>query len=764
MKSSFPRHPLLFLLLAGSLAAQPCFLPGGLPEPSSFRLLLGVEGSNPGAWLRSLGVQPRRMTMENGVWKVAVKVPADKVSMLKSQARIVWMRQDPLRYLNRNRATAGIRAIEPTMDMLDTAFGLMGIKPFHAYNKKGQGVLIAIYDTGIDWLHPDFRNPDGTTRILAIWDQTLDTLKPGEHRPASFSYGVEYTKAQIDSELAGQRTGFIREMDLESHGTMSAGVAAGNGRSAILNSTPWANKVMGTAPEADLLIIRGSSNGSFASSDIIDGLHYIVAQAQLRGKPVVANFSINGNSGAHDGTDDQERTLDSLFTDASVGRFVTIGCGNDGLKKMHTQAPFAASDAAKVVEFRLLPYTPQSGKRNDFIVLDAWYRGGGILDVTVAVYDTAGVRIDTLGQFPYSLANPETIRGTANAGFLYIFNGRNPNNNGQNIYAQIFDDTIGASATVHPPVPGIWKFTFRKRNTGAPGTLNGWYLGGYGSDISGKWIAGDSLYTVGIPSTSLRGCAVGQLVTANAWTNVRGDLWTGFARLMSQYPDLDSTYPVSSLAPFSAKGPTADGRVKPDFTAPGYVMPCPRSATWSVPEDYLILSDSNYLMFSGTSVSAPVMAGLVALLLQAQPGLTVRQIYDTLKSQALHDGQTGAVPNTAYGYGKAHLNFSSIYPGMVSSGTLEPAPAITLQCRPNPFNPQIRFTVSRPGAVLPSAALRLRIYDLRGKCVATLGPAPDWAGSAWSVAWHPAGQPSGMYLAVLTDGLRQKQQKITLLK
>ncbi|RPH37847.1 hypothetical protein EHM92_01615, partial [bacterium] len=120
----------------------------------------------------------------------------------------------------------------PQMDvsLAETGASLLHAGFFNNTPYKGDGAVVLIYDTGIDWKHLDFRDPTDSTksRILAIWDQTL-TPGSGEFSPAGFSYGIEYTKAQIEDEIDGSPAGYVREADTHGHGTHVAGTAAGNG-------------------------------------------------------------------------------------------------------------------------------------------------------------------------------------------------------------------------------------------------------------------------------------------------------------------------------------------------------------------------------------------------------------------------------------------------------------------------------------------------------------------------------------------------------
>ena len=180
--------------------------------------------------------------------------------------------------------------------------GLINNTPYN-----GAGAIVQIFDTGIDWKHFDFRKAGDTTksRILYIWDQTLTpSTKAGEHSPQGFTYGVEYTQAQIENELNGTKRGVVREKDIVGHGTHVSSTAAGNGQA--LNY-----KYTGMAPEADIIVVKGG-DGSFSSAGEIDALTYAQSKAAALTEPIVVNMSLGGQEGAHDGTDDDEVAVNSF--------------------------------------------------------------------------------------------------------------------------------------------------------------------------------------------------------------------------------------------------------------------------------------------------------------------------------------------------------------------------------------------------------------------------------------------------------------------
>jgi subtilisin family serine protease len=118
---------------------------------------------------------------------------------------------------------------------------------------------------------------------------------------------------------------------------------------------------------------------------------------------------------------------------------------------------------------------------------------------------------------------------------------------------------------------------------------------------------------------------------------------------------------LGKIAYFSSRGPTRDGRLKPEVVAPGYYVLGPEKGT------------NDYILMAGTSMASPVVAGLVALILEANPNLNVDEVRGILSSQALSDGFTGSLHNNTYGYGKAFLSsFSSVGSvGSIYVGSLE---------------------------------------------------------------------------------------------
>ena len=225
--------------------------------------------------------------------------------IIRSQAQNIITATLPVSLLQTVVRIPSVKAIEPGLScqpMLDASIPEIGVnlvwKGFGGEAYQGEGVIIGLYDSGIDWTHEDFIRSDGTSRILWIWDQTDQSGIP----PQDFGYGSEYSQSQINDEIDGIPEGVVQGLDRTGHGTHVAGIAAGSGR-ATGNGLP-SEIYRGVAPEADLIIVKGGDNYFFSTS-IIEGLTYIFQKANMIDSsiPTVVNLSVGGiQMGPHDGS------------------------------------------------------------------------------------------------------------------------------------------------------------------------------------------------------------------------------------------------------------------------------------------------------------------------------------------------------------------------------------------------------------------------------------------------------------------------------
>lgn len=189
-------------------------------------------------------------------------------------------------------------------------------------NLTGNGVIVAILDSGIDIYHPDFISNNDETRIISIWDQNGN-----ENPPEEFDFGTEYTSDEINLAL-NNRIEFPR-LDNNGHGTAVCGIACGNGRASNFTN-------MGVAPESSIIAVKlMSSQNSFSTSTInlSRGIKYIINRAQTLDMPVVINISYGTNMGAHDGQSLFEQYLDFVCENRNTS--VVVATGNEGSAKHH---------------------------------------------------------------------------------------------------------------------------------------------------------------------------------------------------------------------------------------------------------------------------------------------------------------------------------------------------------------------------------------------------------------------------------------------
>ena len=187
------------------------------------------------------------------------------------------------------------------------------------YNLTGKGVIVAILDSGIDYSHPDFRNADGSTRILALYDETLDR-----------EFSTEEINQALKAESEQERFQIVPSRDTSGHGTHVAGIAAGNGR-----ASGGVNK--GVAYESPLLIVKlgtADRNGFPRTTQLMRGLDYVVNKSLELQMPMAVNISFGNNYGSHSGT----ALLETYINDMSNywKTSISVGTGNEGTARGQT--------------------------------------------------------------------------------------------------------------------------------------------------------------------------------------------------------------------------------------------------------------------------------------------------------------------------------------------------------------------------------------------------------------------------------------------
>ena len=391
------------------------------------------------------------------------------------------------------------------------------------YDLSGRGVLVGIIDSGIDYENPDFRNDDGTTRIAAMWDQSV----PG-NPPAGYTEGTEYTREEINEVLLsagvspGESAGTVLSRDTSGHGTAVAGIAAGNGKGSA------GRQYRGAAPEAELLIVKMGiqRQGGFPrTTELMMGVDYVMRKALSIKKPVAINISFGNTYGSHDGTSLVERFLNDM---SNIWKnVICIGSGNEGASAGHA-AGRVTDDEAAVQELAVQEREPS-------LSVQVWKSYVDEMDISVV--SPSGERV---GPFREILGPQRFILG--NTELLIYYGEPKPYSVRQEIYISFIPVQFYVDS-------GVWRIILTPRRL-VDGTYQMWLPAQAALNVGTAFLTPDSTSTLTIPSTA------SLAVTVAAYD----------ARTFS-------------YADFSGRGPAAvyEGSdvPKPDLAAPGVLVNAP---------------------------------------------------------------------------------------------------------------------------------------------------------------------------------------------
>ncbi|MCP4117889.1 MAG: S8 family serine peptidase [Desulfobacteraceae bacterium] len=646
----------------------------------------------------------------------------------------------PVKKLNAIAATAGVRSLSAghsVKKFMDRSAGPGGVNlPDTAYPRPGNtgsGVIVGVIDTGIDVEHPDFIDSGGNTRIIAIWDHTLDPVDVGgaASNPAGFTYGTEWPRTLIQQGYSS-----CLHRDKDGHGTHVAGTAAGNGSGAS-----YGGPYVGLAPGAELLIVKFDfDNEKDRNTDtaILDSINWIYQKAAAEGKPCVINMSLGSDYGPHDGSTAEERGIDDL---TGENKIICISAGNggrsyDGVAFNTWGGPIHGSGNMNtnydIVLATSPDYTPDDpGDPDDYIFFSAWYSGSDKCRVQITT--PSGVKYPPNFKGQYNrLWKTDGIQGGISTpeGTIYVENMAGDGtfwetDNGDNsLYVEISD-----YFDVNPS-PGDWVIEIIPiKGNGGYHAWHGhsesmrksyfWYDSGTANHTWGDYSdpsLSDNLMTIGKPATAFSAISVGAYQTKAVWPARKYDDWTDpnsyYSLIWMEYGvypiDYYDPYYMHDIAFFSSRGPSRDGRIQPFISAPGVgiVASLSQTALNDPDEEYFrfmnrVEYNGYYCTLQGTSMSSPHATGSLALLLEEamNKGLspTPDDVRSYLKLGANHDPYTGLDPNDAedrnndWGYGKIDVTES-----LLTIGQLPPAPEVT-GCVPDSGSQGQRLTVTVSG-------------------------------------------------------------------
>lgn len=526
----------------------------------------------------------------------------ERLERIRDASSLILNRQFAILYLAITRFTD--RAIlEFNYAAIPNVFGLTSEASLDASNitrlrnipnldLRGEGTLVGMVDTGIDYSNPVFRYEDGTTRIAAIWDQTIVS----ENYPEALFYGTEYTRDQINEALASNNPlDIVPSMDEIGHGTMLAGIAAGV-------ESPE-NNFYGVASRAELVVVKLKPAKSsvknffrlpedanvYQENDIMTGVNYLIRIARQLGKPIAICIGLGSSFGSHDGRDFLSNYLSVQGT--GIGNAIVIAAGNEGNARRHYSGVVDPQEGYDTVELNV-------GENEGSFAMEIWGSAVGIFSIDI---------LSPGGEFIPRVVGG--LEGSREISFLFE---RTTLKVDYQLNELQSGDPVILIRFIEPAV-GIWRIRVYAR-VDITTTFDAWLP-------MGNLISNNTYFTRPDPYTTV-------VQPGNAFVPI----------CVTAYNPISQ-----SLYLEASKGYTRQGLVVPDFAAPGVGVVAPTLT-------------QEFGLFTGTSIAAAHTTGVAAMLLEwgfvsgnlpRMNTLTIKLLLIRGASRSLRE----EYPNPDWGYG-----------------------------------------------------------------------------------------------------------------
>lgn len=647
----------------------------------------------------------------------ALRAAAELGFKVQTQLKTICTGLLPIDHLEAVSQIEGVRQVQVSqrvnlnLDLMRKATKLDSVQNFNRLSRpnlpsiRGEGVIVGVVDAGIEYVHPNFydsENPD-SLRIKRVWSQNEKGTPP-----EGYDYGVEYSNRQ-DIEKA------VASKDFETHGTHVTGIAAGNG---------VGTEFEGVASKADLIVVPTT----LGTENILDGVQYIRKQAKQAGKPCAINLSLGYHIGPHDGTSAFDRALDEMKEPG----FVVVGAaGNEGQKPLYVGYDFTSADDS--IFYTQLKFDQVS--KSTYV--DVWSRDSTPLSVDVRLLKrTTEQFVDSTGF--YAMTEPMEKKKTiyASDGSVVVTMVPEKNEFNGKYHLEMYLDArrlVMGSSGEHIVCVVVKNDRPQQKAHVDMWANTGDFTRFQHSLLPSKIIVGGSMQsTMGeLGGTSKSILTVGSYNTRYAWKSITG-----------AFSNEEYLLPLDTISYFSSHGPTADGRVKPDITAPGaYIVSSFNSrVTFDKRDQVASVSKNNraypFGVMMGTSMAAPAVTGIVALCLQVRPDWQVDSLRYYLSHTALNDRFTGAArtaPNYDWGYGKIDVLalLGAALNGITNASAEEVQEALQgrrLLVYPNPN--QGHFYTLLPNE---NREVRLQVLDQAGRVVCERRATADGSPLEWSL-------------------------------
>lgn len=472
------------------------------------------------------------------------------------------------------------------------ASGVFRIRNFPVFNLRGQGVLLGIIDTGIEYTNPIFTYADNTTRIVSIWDQTIvsDNLPPG------MEYGTEYTREQINEALQNEDPlSIVPSTDEIGHGTMLAGIAGGN---AVPESGFY-----GVAPDVEFAVVKlkpakqfirnfffiPEDAVCFQETDIMFGMFYLYELSIRLRRPMIICIALGSSQGAHDGFGTLSTYVSVAANSPGIG--IVIAAGNEGNTRRHFSGMINPATGYDTVELNVAENEPGFS-------MEIWGRSPDVYSVDILTPSGEYIPRISVGRNEHRV-----ITFIFEATIIYVDYQMVETQSGEQLILMRFDR----------PAAGIWRFNVYER-----GGLN------RGFNI---WLPMEGFISEGT-----------YFIRSDPYTTI---LTLGNSEnplTVTAYNDADD-----SLYLNSSRGYTTINKIKPEVAAPGVNVIGPALGGGFVP-------------YTGTSVSAAHTAGIAAMVFEwgvirgNLPAMSTVEMRNLIIRGARRDVDL-VYPNRDWGYG-----------------------------------------------------------------------------------------------------------------
>jgi subtilisin family serine protease len=434
--------------------------------------------------------------------------------------------------------------------------GVIKLARTSAISLRGKGVIVGIIDTGIDYTHPAFLREDGSTKIISIWDQSINSENGYPNVIYPTYYGTEYTAEQINQALQSDTPlQIVPSIDLHGHGTWMGGIAAGSENAEVGFS--------GVVPEADLIVVKLKDAKPFyrnffaipegipayQENDIIWGIQYLIDSARKLRRPIAIGIGLGTSLGAHDNYG-RLNTLVSIAGDFP-GVAMSIAAGNEGASRRHFYSTLDPDESPVTVELNV-------GENEKGFVMEFW--GNPPLIYTLDISSPGGEYIPRIQE---NLVKNQEVN--------FVFEQTEMTIDFIMVEAETGKQVI--LLRFKNPSPGTWRFQVYGRG-----------------DLKGDfhiWLPPDAFLSNNT-----------YFVNASASTTVTSPGNSNVPITITAYNSATNT-----LYANSGRGYTAANNITPVLAAPGVNIQCPSL-------------DHGYTAITGTGAATAHAAGITAMVLQ----------------------------------------------------------------------------------------------------------------------------------------------------